>query len=97
MASKNLTVKTTAPGPRCTFRTIHQVILTPLFWGEKNGIGNEIRCMGVLVPLKFVSSFKSPDPLVFVTWILVIVTQAYTYVQLHKFAYINYVQFSYAN
>lgn len=53
--------------------------------------------MGVLVPLKFVSSFKSPDPLVFVTWILVIVTRAYTYVQLHKFAYINYVQFSYAN
>lgn len=46
---------------------IHQDVLTPLFWGEKNEIGNEIRRMGVLVPLKFASSFKSPDPRVFVT------------------------------
>lgn len=50
--------------------------------------------MGVLVPLKFASSFKSPEPCVFVTWILVIVTQVYTYVCAIAQICLHYVQLS---
>ena len=34
---------------------------------------------------------------IFITWIVVMITQVYTYVQTHQIVYINYVQFFFTN